>query len=211
MQGIPFEFRSYFRNEGWGWPRIFLGLEARSGRTHRVKARALEWGRVVDRRLRDGPGLSEQSLECSHCCSRSPAPYPPRTCDGAQEQSWQVESICLQSNEAFVLDVVFSCFFFFCQYVTKYMNLEVRGRTKKWQKLRSYKPQGPRGREYDEVSLESSCSCFNHLNKSSRIRRYADSKCNFSQSNQVVTETGTSSMIDINTISIQFCISSNRI
>ena len=113
MQGIPFEFRSYFRNEGWGWPRTFLGLEARSGRTHRVKARALEWGRVVDRRLRDGPGLSEQSLECSHCCSRSPAPCPPRTCDGAQEQSWQVESICLQSNEAFVLDVVFSCFFFF--------------------------------------------------------------------------------------------------
>ena len=105
----------------------------------------------------------------------------------------------------------FLFFFFFGQYVTKYMNLEVRGRTKKWQKLRSYKPQGPRGREYDEVSLESSCSCFNHLNKSSRIRRYADSKCNFSQSNQVVTETGTSSMIDINTISIQFCISSNRI
>lgn len=118
-------------------------------------------------------------------------------------------SVCRTIKSLF-LDMFFFLFFF-CQYVTKYMNLKVRGRTKKWQKLRYYKLQGPQGREHDKVSLESSCSHFNHLDKSSRIRRYADRKCNFSQSNQVVTETGTSSMIDINTISIKFCIGSNRI
>lgn len=211
MQGIPFEFRSYIRNKGGGWPKTFLGLEARSGRTHRVNARAPERGRAVDGRLRDGSGLSQRSLEGSHCCPHSPSTVP------TMHMRWSSRAKLASGVRLFAEQLrvcfwtCFSFFFFFCQYVTKYMNLKVWGRTKKWQKLRYYKLQGPRGREHDKVSLESSCSHFNHLDKSSRIRRYADRKCNFSQSNQVVTETGTSSMIDINTISIKFCIGSNRI
>ena len=105
--------------------------------TQRVNARAPERGRAVDGRLRAGPGLSQRSFAVRSLLPPHPQHRAHRAhAQGAQEQGWPVESVCLQNNEAFV----FGHFGFFCQYVAKYMNLKVQGRTKKWQKLRSYKP-----------------------------------------------------------------------
>lgn len=119
MQGIPFEFRSYIRNKGGGWPKTFLGLEARSGRTHRVNARAPERGRAVDGRLRDGPELSQRSLEGSHCCPHSPSTVP------TTHMRWSSRAKLASGVRLFAeqLRVCFwTCFSFFFFFVSMWPN-----------------------------------------------------------------------------------------
>lgn len=108
-----------------------------------------------------------------------------------------------------LMHLFLNMFFSACGHLHESQGLEEG--LKQWQELRSYELQEPRRRGYEEISIEFSCSPFNLLDRSGRIRRHADGKCHFSQSSQVATEKpGTPSMIHINTISIQFCIGGNR-
>lgn len=147
MQGIPLQrFRSYFRKWGWGWPRTFLGLKLRSGKSTGEGQGLL--GQGCGWETKRQPRAPVSRPQCRIFLLPQPTPCPLHTCDRAQEQSWQVEFICPAEQWSICLDRGF-CFFFFCQYVTKYMNLQRSEEGQKMAKLsllQSHK--GLEGREY---------------------------------------------------------------